>query len=86
MPSASDKIVEIYQRHAAPHAALMFTSGPSASEAIGTFAGEKLYHASLDPAEYRALLGDNGFAVVSHVAEDPECGRHTIWLARLGSR
>jgi len=84
-PDDQRRMFPIFRRHAAPGAALMLTSGPSASEAIGTFAGEKLYHASLDPAEYRALLADNGFAVVSHVAEDPECGRHTIWLARLGS-
>ena len=37
-------------------------------------------HASLDPAEYRSLLDRNGFRVVSHVAEDPTCGGHTIWL------
>jgi hypothetical protein len=37
-----------------------------------------LYHASLDPAEYRSLLDRNGFDVVSHVVEDPDCGGHTI--------
>lgn len=72
----------IFQQHAAPGAALMFTSGPAHGEAIGSYEGEPLYHASLDPAEYRSLLADNGFAVVSHVIEDPDCGRHTIWLAQ----
>jgi hypothetical protein len=61
----------------------MFTSGPSHGEAIGTLEGEPLYHASLDPAEYRELLDTHGFDVVRHVAEDPECGGHTVWLARL---
>ncbi len=74
---------KMFADHAAPQAALMFTSGPSHGEAIGTFEGEPLYHASLDSAEYRALLGEHGFAVVAHVAEDPECGGHTVWLARL---
>jgi hypothetical protein len=60
----------------------MFTSDPRHGEAIGEFAGERLYHASLDPAEYRSLLDRNGFQVVSHVAEDPGCGGHTIWLAQ----
>ncbi len=60
----------------------MFTSGPAYGEAIGSFAGERLYHASLDPAEYRALLAENGFAVVAHAVEDPGCGGHTVWLAQ----
>ncbi|MGQ7794462.1 class I SAM-dependent DNA methyltransferase [Faunimonas sp. B44] len=74
----------VFRAHAAPGAALMFTSGPAHGEAIGTFEGEALYHASLDPAAYRALLAANGFEVVRHVADDPECYRHTVWLARAG--
>ena len=72
-----------FRAHAAPNAALMFTSGPAHGEAIGNFAGEPLYHASLDAAEYRSLLDRNGFRVVSHVVEDPDCGGHTVWLAQL---
>ena len=77
------RMFPIFRAHAAPAAALMFTSGPVHGEAMGSFAGEPLYHASLDPAEYRSLLERNGFRVVSHVAEDPDCGGHTIWLAQL---
>ena len=77
------RMFPIFRDHAAHAAALMFTSGPAHGEAIGSFAGEALYHASLDPAEYRDLLNANGFDVVAHIAEDPECGRHTVWLARL---
>ncbi len=77
------RMFPVFRRHAAPNAALLFTSGPSHGEAIGTFQGEPLYHASLDPAEYRALLRENGFDVVSHMAKDPDCGGHTVWLARL---
>lgn len=73
----------IFRGHAAAGAALMFTSGPRDGEAIGTYEGEPLYHASLAPEEYRALLAANGFVVVSYVAEDPNCGKHTIWLAQL---
>jgi SAM-dependent methyltransferase len=69
--------------HAAPGAALLFTSGPRHGEAIGTYQGEPLYHGSLDAEEYHRLLASNGFEVVSHVAEDPACGGHTVWLARL---
>jgi hypothetical protein len=49
---------------------------------MGTYQGEPLYHASLAPDEYRVLLNEHGFDVVSYVPEDPGCGRHTIWLAR----
>lgn len=74
----------ILGRHAAPDAALMFTSGPAEGEAIGTWRDEPLYHASLDGAEYRALLAAQGFAVAAHAVEDPACGGRTIWLARRG--
>jgi SAM-dependent methyltransferase len=76
----------VFAAHAAPGAALLFTSGPAHGEAIGSFEGEALYHGSLDPAEYRALLAENGFSVEAHVAEDKSCGGHTIWLARREDR
>jgi len=61
----------------------MFTSGTSNGEAIGTLRGEPLYHASLSADEYRSLLTENGFVIRAHVAEDPECGARTVWLAQL---
>ena len=73
----------IFRRHAGPKAALMFTSGTSHGEAIGTYKDEPLYHGSLDGEEYRSLLDENGFDVVSHVVEDPNCGHHTVWLAQI---
>lgn len=81
-PEDQREMFAVFAAHAAPGAALMFTSGPGHGEAIGNFEGEALYHGSLDPGEYRALLADNGFSVVEHVVEDPSCGGHTIWLAR----
>jgi len=78
------RMFPIFRRHASRHAALMFTSGTSHGEAIGSYRGEPLYHASLAPAEYRALLSANGFNVVDHIAEDPNCGGHTVWLAKAG--
>lgn len=77
------RMFPVFRAHAASSAALMFTSGPAHGEAIGDFEGEPLYHASLDGAEYRALLDENGFAVVAHTIEDATCGGHTVWLARL---
>jgi hypothetical protein len=82
-PNDQRRMFPIFRDHAAPRAALMFTSGPAHGEAIGSYQGEPLYHASLDAAEYRALLNANGFEVVAHMVEDPNCGNHTIWLAQL---
>ncbi|WP_424812720.1 class I SAM-dependent DNA methyltransferase [Roseococcus sp. YIM B11640] len=72
----------VFARHAAAGSALMFTSGPSDGEALGSFEGEELYHSSLAPDEYRALLAAQGYEVEAHLAEDPDCGGHTVWLAR----
>lgn len=76
------RMFEVFARHAGDASALMFTSGPHHGEAIGEFAGEKLYHASLAPEEYRALFHRSGFDVVDFRADDPDCAGHTVWLAR----
>lgn len=76
------RMFPIFARHAAPGAVLLFNSGPSAGEQIGSYQGDPLYHASLDPSEYRALLDANGFDVIAHVVTDPTCGQRTIWLAQ----
>ena len=73
----------IFGNHAAPKAALMFTSGPEHGKAIGTYKEEPLYHGSLNGEEYRSLLQQNGFEVVSHFVEDPACGGYTVWLAHF---
>ena len=73
---------EIFARHAAPGARLVFTSGPVAGEAVGDLFGDALFHASLDADEYRSLLGTNGFQLITHTVEDPECGGHTVWVAQ----
>ena len=59
----------------------MFTSGPAAGEAFGDPSRDTLYHANLDPEQYRALLADAGFRVLRFTPEDPKCGGHTVWLA-----
>lgn len=74
----------VFRRHAAPGAALMFTSGPSAGEVWGEAArGAPIFHASLAPEDYEALLTQNGFRVLAYRAEDPDCNGHTVWLARF---
>ncbi|WP_375282093.1 class I SAM-dependent DNA methyltransferase [Pseudooctadecabacter sp.] len=82
-PDAQRAMFAVFRAHAAPKAALMFTSGPAAGESWGHAAGAPVYHASLDPAEYRDLLAAHDFKVIDYRPEDPECDRHTIWLARF---
>jgi SAM-dependent methyltransferase len=75
-----------FRRHTARAGVLMFTSGLTEGEAIGgDLFGDQLYHASLDTEEYARLLDDHGYGVVVHRPEDPECGGHTVWVARLRS-
>ena len=76
------RMFSVFKEHAAPDATLMFTSGPAHGEAIGSYRGEALYHASLSQAEYRELLAGNGFKVITFEPDDPLCGNHTIWLAQ----
>lgn len=81
-PEDQRRMFLVFRKHASPTAALMFTSGPSHGEAIGSFEGEPLYHGSLDADEYRSLLQASGFAVIAHAIDDPNCGGHTVWLAQ----
>lgn len=82
-PDDQRAMFAVFRDHAEPGAALMFTSGPRAGEAIGSYQGEALYHASLDAADYEALLAAYGFSVVQHVVEDADCGGLTVWLAQM---
>ncbi|GAB7067415.1 class I SAM-dependent methyltransferase [Mycolicibacterium hodleri] len=81
-PSDQRAMFPRFAAHAAPGAALMFTSGNSEGAAIGHLDGVPLYHGSLDPDGYLESLDANGFDVVDHVSKDPSCGSRTVWLAR----
>ena len=85
-PDDQTRIFRIFAAHAAPGAALLFTSGTRHAETIGCWQGEPLYHASLAPAAYEALLAESGFSVVAHVEEDPDCGGATVWLAKAAGK
>lgn len=63
-------------------APLLFTTGHCNGEAIGDFNGYELYHSSLDPEEYRALLIKHGFGLINYRLEDESCGGRSIWLAK----
>jgi trans-aconitate methyltransferase len=70
-----------FAAHSSPGATLMFTSGCAEGVRIGEWQGEPLYHASLDPGEYRNLLAGNGFDLLEHRPRDPDCGEATVWIA-----
>jgi 2-polyprenyl-3-methyl-5-hydroxy-6-metoxy-1,4-benzoquinol methylase len=66
-----------------PEGVLMFTSGPEAGEAWGENNGENLYHASLSQAEYREVLTQSGFEVLTLDVNDPTAGGATVWFCQL---
>jgi hypothetical protein len=80
------RMFAVFERHAAPGASLLFTSGTEEGVAMGVLCGRPLFHASLDTAEYRRLLQGHGFAVSLHRVADPDCGGHTVWLAHRDPR
>jgi len=81
-PDDQRAMSKVFGSHAAPQGLLLFTSGPGEGSGIGEIYGHELYHASLAPEEYRRLLAEQGFSVLLHRSEDPDCGGHTVWLAQ----
>jgi SAM-dependent methyltransferase len=81
-PEDQEAMFAVFEAHAAPGAALMFTSGWNRGVAMGEFRGEPLYHASLDPDEYHALLAAHGFKAVAHEVDQADAGAGAVWLAR----
>ncbi len=70
----------VFAAHAHQDTVLMFNTGPAFGEAIGSYRGDPLYHASLDPAEYdnncwlgTALTGSTGRSKTHRPAAAP-CG------------
>ncbi len=59
---------------------LMFTSGPSDGEVWSDNGGEMLYHASLNPEEYKKLLAEHHFEIIKYALNDE--GGGYIWVAR----
>jgi cyclopropane fatty-acyl-phospholipid synthase-like methyltransferase len=81
---AQRAMFSVFSAHAEDDAVLLFNTGPQHGEGTSTFTfkDEPLYHASLAPAEYRALLDREGFEVICHAANDARSGGRTAWLCR----
>ena len=75
----------LFAAHAAEGAILMFNAGDREGEAIGAYQGDPLFHASLDPADYDALLMKAGFELIEHSIGDFATGGRTFWLARASN-
>ena len=77
---------KVFAKHSSETAVLMFNTGPAYGEAVGSYRGDPLYHASLDAADYRTHLDRIGFDLVANVVEDAEAGGRTAWLAQQRPR
>lgn len=81
-PTDQHKAFARFTAHANPGAAMLFTSGPDASEKIGNVEGEPVYHASLSPQGYRALFQKHGWIEVAFRPESRAFHGHSIWQVR----
>jgi hypothetical protein len=73
---------DVFAAHAAKGAILMFNAGRSRGVSIGLYRRDMVYHASLDPAEYEALLTGAGFELLEHTVGEFAKGGRSYWLAR----
>ena len=80
------RMFQIFASHSGVNGMLMFNAGFSQGEAVGSDRGDPLYHASLDPSEYEALLTSVGFELVEHSINDPARGGRIFWFARAVHR
>lgn len=83
-PDDQRRTIPVMSDHLAPGGVLLITTGPRAGEAIGRIGESDLYHASLDPEEYRGLFAGCGLEELGFWPEEPLCGGRSIWMARKG--
>lgn len=78
-PSPADQRIAVPRllAHAAPRATILFSSGPREGFVVGAWRGDPLYHGSLDPEAYYALLTAEGFVVEADVTAEGA----SVWLA-----
>ena len=74
-PEAQGAVLPVLAARVTSGGRLMFTAGPAHGEAIGEWRGEPLYHGSLAPKAYRALLDEAGLT-------SEKAGDQGVWLAR----
>jgi streptomycin 6-kinase len=83
LPTADQRLMfRVFENHIKPHGILLFTSGPTEGEVWSNNGGEMLYHASLNPSEYRSLLIEHHFKVICHKVKEPSLREATVWMAK----
>lgn len=81
-PADQRAMFAVFAAHAAADARLVLTTGPTGSEGqIGRVGNSAVYHASLDPDEYRAEMAAAGFVPRWFRPEDTKLRGHSVWLA-----
>ena len=78
------QVLLLFADHLNSDGSLLITIGHESGEVTGTVEGEEVYHSSLDPDEYRAILKSVGFDNFEIKLEDEDCGFHSILLAKRG--
>lgn len=68
--------------HLAPGGRLLLTVGPEASERIGSVGGAPVYHASLAPGDYAAILSQADVRVERFAPEAADAAGFSLLLAR----
>jgi len=81
-PHAQRAMFSVFAAHSHRDTVLMLNTGPAFGEAIGSYRGDPLYHASLDHGEYEQLLATHGFRTIDQVTEDAQAGGRTVWLVQ----
>lgn len=66
----------------APGGRALFNTGPAKGISIGSNYGDDLFHASLDPADYRAALVRAELIEIDFKPEDHGAGGRSIWFVR----
>ncbi len=80
-PDEQRSTLQLFCQHLYPGGALLLTIGHEAGEVLGTVEGDRVYHASLDPVEYRQILYSAGFKNIEITLQDEDCDSHTVLLA-----
>lgn len=65
-----------------PGGLFLFSSEPAADDGACSQIDESLYHAGMDPAEYRMLFADLGLEEIAFSPDDAITGGRTVWLVR----
>ena len=73
--------LDLFRQHLNPNGALLLTIGDEAGEVLGVVNGQRVYHSSLDPNEYKQILLAAGFSHVTIALRDEKCGEHSVLLA-----